>query len=137
MVTGWMMSGRGCPGAVVVLLPTLIVHTPLVASQSVQGMLKSMVSASAAVFASCMAALKVHWSPVAKASESHVPLGAASGSSAVELTVKMVAAWAGLVVSCEPNNKSAHIIAAAKAKAVALPIRFVPKKLVLIVLFLS
>jgi hypothetical protein len=53
--------------------------------------------------------------------------------------VKMVAAWAGLVVSCEPNNKSAHIIAAAKAKAVALPIRFVPKKkrLVLIVLFLS
>jgi hypothetical protein len=47
--------------------------------------------------------------------------------SAVELTVKMVAAWASLMLACEPNNnKSAHIIAAAKAKAVALPIRFVP-----------
>jgi hypothetical protein len=123
-----MMSGRDSSEAAA-LLPTSIVHTPLVALQpaSVPGMLKSMVSASEEVFASCMAALKVHWSPVAEASESHVPLGAVSGSSAVELTVKMVAAWAGLVVSCEPNNKSAHIIAAAKAKAVALPIRFVPR----------
>jgi hypothetical protein len=47
----------------------------------------------------------------------------------VELTVKVVAAWAGLVASCRPNNKrSTNVIARQKARAFAKPSRIVPKK---------
>jgi len=65
----------------------------------------------------------------------HVPSGVASPVSAIELTVK-VAAWAGFAVISSPNHKAA-ITAAPKTRALALPIRIVPTKLVLICLFLS
>src|SRR5215213_2869701 len=117
MVTGWMTAGNAEDG--------LILHTPLVALQpvSVLGLiLNSMVSASAVVLASCMAALKVHWSPTVPVSTSHAAfVRSASAPSPVELTMKMVAAWAGLVVACEPNNTATENARTKKASVLALP----------------
>ena len=97
------MGGRGWPEVGPVgVLPTLMVFTP-----AAPPMLKLMVSASEELFASCMAALKVHWSPGAEASESHVPLRAASPESSVELTVKVVAAErAGPASTRRASNKA-------------------------------
>lgn len=75
-----------------------------------------------------------------------MPLGrkSRSFSSPVELTLKVVAAWTGLVVvaACKPINKSVNVIARrpkARAFLVLRVVRFVSKKLVLnfSVLFLS
>jgi hypothetical protein len=91
-----------------------------------------MVSFPFLALASSMAALKVH-SPAV--SVWHTPSPSfSSSSSPVELTTKVVAAWAGFT-ACKPNNKRrANIIAAPKANAVTLSSRFVlkKKKLVLI-----
>src|SRR5215210_6161142 len=134
MVTGAVIGGRMELG--------VMVHTWVVSSQlgSLLGplleMRKCISSAPEVPLACWIAALKVH-SPAIAVWHTPSPWFASSASP-VELTVKVVAAWAGFA-ACKPNNNTtASIIVAPKAKAVALPIRIVSKKkLVLIRLFLS
>src|SRR5918998_5232760 len=124
MVTASVIIGRSESGK--------MVFTPLPPP-----MLKLMVSAPEVLLAAVIAPRSEQSLSSAGAQSSAVGVVERSGSSLLS-TVKVSAAWAGLVADCRPN-KSASTIAAAKAKAVALPIRFVRKKkrLVLIVLFLS
>jgi hypothetical protein len=111
MVTGSVTAGSA-PRPVAF---TTIVFTP------VPGMAKFMMSAPGVALACWMAALKVHWSPPVNTSVSQVlEAGNASGASAVEFTVKVVAAWAGLA-AIRPAAISAAISAPAASAFAFLP----------------
>src|SRR5215218_1650785 len=109
MITGSVISGSSEDG--------LIVHTPLVASQSALGMLNLMVSAPDAPAAQASTAALVLAAVIASR---NVQLPLAAESSSVVPTV-MVAAWAGLTASSSSNNM-ATIATTQKARTLlALP----------------
>src|SRR5215210_5165186 len=97
----------------------VMVQTLVVASQlgALVGILNLMASAATVAFASSMAALSVHWLPVLR-EVSHLPLVFLSEASPVLLTVKVVAAWAGLAVI---SRHAAMNAATTKPNARALP----------------
>jgi hypothetical protein len=85
-----------------------IVFTSSPAMLGLSGISNSMVSSPAAALASWMASLSVQ-TTVAVEFESHVPSGFVSPVLPVELTVKVVSAWAGLAARSRPNNSATRI----------------------------